>query len=716
MPTMFRDRAILIPLLIALAGPALPATAAAQDQPPLEERPCVAAAPDEPTDEDEGDEADDTPSDCRILVTGSGGGGGAGGPVSFEWNGPGRLDYGIYDHGCLDYGDEFRELVSNNKGLIGSVPPQSMSWSETLEGLRTLFSSDPKFRTGLKTGADLAAEKHDAGVGVAATFALGEPEAALAQLYAAVEKSPDDAGTLFNFAAALSINRLPNESLAAIAHIRSLGKLPTLPLGVNADAALDYQEGYAQMLRGDLAAAKSGFQKAMGQEPFINEAAHGLALIQAHEGNAAQGKRTYLGGMWRFKPKYLIACGGSTDEDVRPPVDDMFDTSMGVEGKLVEFWHPDKAGDLKPFFEMVGALATERLALAEPLKQRMIAMGDNPRFAGGTKDPYDAWAAKMSQLIASLDEIEPFVLQKQDEVERAMKAAQRVSGENQAFVLQRVVELAMQPGNHCPTYRSLISQGIQGVQPHAVRVMDAQREFVRVWYKIATGLNSNIGDPEWFEYNDVSLRAEIESMNAGMLAMMMGYYAFPADLVQECPEEFVEVPYGQQATPEGDPCKEMFGNLKFKQSVGMPEGMPGPKFTAEVSCDSIKGEAEFNLLEGNAGIFGTSMGFHGSAEFKKGGDFMLFAGPRIDASAGGAGLGLEGGIKTGAFIKGNRGGLEDLGGRIELEGKGSALTGSAALKDEMDFGLLSTEKPVSRGPPVRTPPPAPTPKQYRPPQ
>ena len=139
------------------------------------------------------------------------------------------------------------------------------------------------------------------------------------------------------------------------------------------------------------------------------------------------------------------------------------------------------------------------------------------------------------------------------------------------------------------------------------------------------------------------------------------------------------MPYGG-GHAGGRPCKEIFGGLKVKQSVGMPEGLPGPKFTAEVSCDSIKAEAEFNLLEGNAGIFGTSMGFHGSAEFEKGGDFMLFAGPRMEAGGSGGGLGLEGGIKTGAFIKGNRGGLEDLGGRIELEGKASGLSGSAALQ------------------------------------
>ena len=96
---------------------------------------------------------------------------------------------------------------------------------------------------------------------------------------------------------------------------------------------------------------------------------------------------------------------------------------------------------------------------------------------------------------------------------------------------------------------------------------------------------------------------------------------------------------------------------------------------------------------------------------------MLFAGPRMEAGGGGsAGLGHGRRHQRPAPSSRARSGLEDLGGRIELEGKGSGLSGSAAFKDEMDFGLLSTEKPVSRGPPVRTPPPSPTPKPYRPPQ
>ena len=56
-----------------------------------------------------------------------------------------------------------------------------------------------------------------------------------------------------------------------------------------------------------------------------------------------------------------------------------------VDVELVDFWHPDKATDLGPFFKMVGALGKSRLDLAEPLKQRMSAMSNNAKFAGGTE-------------------------------------------------------------------------------------------------------------------------------------------------------------------------------------------------------------------------------------------------------------------------------------------------------------------------------------------
>lgn len=666
--------------LVAAASIALPtpAHAAIQQEPPASDEP----PPEEPDcDPDDPDDPDCEPPAIRII--GAGGGGGSGSGVTFDWNGPGRLDYGIYDHGCKNIPDELGRLIRANQPLIASVMPQALQWDGALAAVRARIAAEPAMRAAYEAARDLD-PKADMPLDLAAT------DVSLAQLFASVEKSPDNPMRLFNLAGALSREGMANEALAITARIRALGKLPDMPLDINDAAALDYQEGYAEMLRGNLAAAKSRFGSVIGQEPFLNSAAHSLALIQSHEGAGTAARATYQAGMWRFKPKYLVACGGSVD-DVRPPVDDMFDTSMGVEPRLVEFWHPDKATDLEPFYKQMGALAQSRMAIVEPLRQRMIAMGDNARFAGGTGDPYDDWAEKLTQLISGLDEDEPYVLQAQDALESARRVAGRIAGENQVFVLERVVQLAMQPGNHCPTYRSLISNGIQGVLPHAERLEAAFREYARVWYKMATGLTSNIGDPEWFEYNDVALRAELESMNLGMLVEIMGLYGFPADLVKECPEEFVDM-FAAQVPPAepADPCTELFGNMTLKHTIAMPKGAPGPKFDVEVGCKEIKVDGEFNMVNVSHGPLGLQMGARTSASFKRGQGFDMFLGVGADAKA----FGRSGSAQAGAFVSGDANGLTDLGGRTKL----NRVDGT---KESMDFGLMAKPTAAPRGPPIR---------------
>ncbi|MEX1994768.1 MAG: hypothetical protein WD929_08900 [Steroidobacteraceae bacterium] len=666
-------------VLAALAVFALPVhadPAFQQDPPPSDEPPEEAACdPDDPDD-----------PDCVSLINiiGSGGSGAGGSAIGFNWSGPGRMDFGIYDHGCMNYADEFRRLVNLNQGLIGSVQPQSVSWDQALASMRARLD-EPLVRAAYDAARN-ADDKSEI------PLVLSDPDVSLAQLFAAVEKAPDHPTRLFNFAGALSRDGMPNEALAVLARIRELGKLPAPTLDVNASAAMDYQEGYAEMLRGNLAVAKAKFQSTIGREPFLNAASHNLALIQAQEGSAAA-PITYRNGMWRFKPKYLVLCGGRDSEDVRPPVDDMFDTSMGKDVKLVEFWHPEIATELGPFFEQMGAISESRIAILEPLKERMIALSYNSRFAGRTDDPYDAWANKMSQLIEDLDENEPYVLQAQERLDAAIAMASRVAGQNQRDVLQRIIALAVTPGNHCPTYRSLISQGIQGVRPHAERVAAESREYARIWYKMATGLLSNIGDPEWFESVDVGLRAGIEGMNLGLIAETMLWYAFPADVVVECPEEFVEM-FAQQVppAPPADACTTFLGNQTLNHTVGMPNGVPGPKFDVSIGCKEIKVDGKFNLVNVSApgGLASFEMGARTAMSFKKGEGFDLYAGVGADAKI----LGHSGNARAGVFVSGDANGLTDTGGRVKL----NRVDGT---KETMDFGLMPKPTTVKRGPQIR---------------
>jgi tetratricopeptide (TPR) repeat protein len=640
----------------------------------------------------------DPKKDVKIEIEGTGGGSGSGG-ATFDWDGPDEVSYGIYDHSCLRWVKEFEHLVRAGDSLIGAVAPAAKTWQATLVGARAVLgdAGAKATYTGVKSFA--SATRPDLfSAGAATSLMIGNPKATLAQLLAGIEAAPDDPDLLFNFAAALAMQKMPNESLAAIERLRSLGKLPVLAYGVNTEAALAYLVGYDEMLRGRLVEAKTNFNAAIARGPFLYEAKRALALVQAHEGNSGAAKNTYLDGLWRFKPKQLVYCSDNHDE-VRPPVDDMFDTSKGVEGRLVNFWLPDKASDLGPWGKMVGGLATERLALAEPLKQRMIEASNNPKFAN-TDTPYNAWANKMTDLIDSLENIEPYVLAARDRSDRAIEQAQQVAGRNQADVIERVQQLALMPGEHCLVYRSLISQGIRGVVPYAERYEAAQREYARIWFKIATGLNARIGDAEWRERNDLSLRAELESMNAGMLAQISLWFSFPADIANDCPEPPPTGGdmLGQPTAGAGSPCDQLLGGLKFSNSFVVPGREDGgPKISYEVGCDRIKADIKYDLLAGKAGDFGTALGGFASIDVGRNGDYTVFAGARAEANA----PGVKGGIKSGLYLQGDNGGVTGVGGRVTLDGSLGYGKLSKSAGDDMKFNLLPEPPAATRGPALR---------------
>ena len=59
--------------------------------------------------------------------------------MSFNWNGPTKAAYGIYDHGCLAWEDEFNELVSNGRSLVGGLTPSAKTWQATLATARNVL-------------------------------------------------------------------------------------------------------------------------------------------------------------------------------------------------------------------------------------------------------------------------------------------------------------------------------------------------------------------------------------------------------------------------------------------------------------------------------------------------------------------------------------------------------------------------------------------------
>jgi tetratricopeptide (TPR) repeat protein len=627
-----------------------------------------------------------------------GGPGGGSGPVDFDWDGPGRTDFGIYDHNCLHYEDELRSLVGAGTPFIGSVQPAAADWSSALARVRALLE-DPEARRAYEAAGQFASPQSPDHytAGAVASLLNGDPVAALAQLYAGVEKSPDNPDLLFNFAGTLAQAGFANESLAVIARLESGGAGLEMAAGANPDAAVSYLKGFNEMLLGRLDEAAAHFGNAKRLDPFINEAGQALALVQAHQGSGGQARITYRDSLWRFKPKMLVYCGASAQgeetEEARPPVDDMFDTSMGTPGELVRFQHPNSINDLERFHEEMTNRAKEHLQRQQPWNARVERLG--PGLPPHDASPEAAHADKMSLLIGTLDEEEPYVVWLREQDWAAADAAGVASGNAKAGILRKANETVM-AGRHitCGDWRSWVNTAIAETGPLAKQAELAQRRHARDWYRIATGLNAKIGHPEWHEWQGLQLRAELEGTNAQMLLYMSQLYGF--FYVRDCQDpEDVTGEFGGPPVDAGSPCSQLFGDLSVSHSMEIPGG---PKFGFDIGCDKIKVEVEGDLLKGGSHGFGTALGGFASLEVTRKGDYSIFAGARGEAS----GPGMGGGVKSGLYLEGGPEGVREMGGRVNMSAKAGFGQLAQSAGDDMKFNILPSTPKASRGPALKS--------------
>ncbi|HEY7739557.1 MAG TPA: hypothetical protein VIB01_02975 [Steroidobacteraceae bacterium] len=638
------------------------------------------------------------PEEGTVSVIPGGPGGGSG-PVDFDWDGPGRADFGIYDHNCLRYEDEFRSFVGAGAPFIGSVQPAATDWPSALARVRAMLD-DPQARKAYEAAGQFASPQlpDHYTAGAVASLLNGDPVAALAQLYAGVEKSPDNPDLLFNFAGTLAQAGFANESLAVIARLESRGAVLEMAAGANPDAAVSYLKGFNEMLLGRLGEAATHFGNAKQLDPFLNEAGQALALVQAHQGSGSQAKITYRDSLWRFKPKMLVYCGasarGEETDEVRPPVDDMFDTSMGTPGELVRFQHPNSINDLERFHEEMTSRAQERLQLQKPWNARVEQLG--PSLALHVDlDPEAAHADKMSLLIGTLDEEEPYVVWLREQEWAAAQAAGAASGEAKSGILRKSTQ-AIMAGSRitCADWKNWVNRAIAETGPAARQAELALRRFVRDWYRIATGLNAKIGHPEWHEWQSLQLRAEVENFNAQMLLFMSQLYGFT--YVKDChdPEDLAGE-FGGPPAEAGSPCSALFGDLSVSHSMEIPGG---PKFGFDIGCEKIKVEVEGDLLKGGSHGFGTALGGFASLEVTRSGDYSIFAGARGEAS----GPGMGGGVKSGFYLEGGPAGVKEMGGRVNMSAKAGFGQLAQSAGDDMKFNILPSTPKASRGPALKS--------------
>ena len=640
-----------------------------------------------------------------VAVTG--GGPGSAGPDpgdAFDWNGPDVFRYGVYDHGCLEPEDEYGELRRTADGFVGSVHPRPVTYATTMETLRKLLRNE-NARAQYDAANAFASKEHPKlfTAGAVTRVMQGDPAGAIAHLLAGIDAAPDDPDVLFNLASVLGEIGMPNESLAVLARLKETGRAPAMAMGLKAGAAVSYLEGYDDMLLGNLAAAKAKLQTTIGNQPLLNEARRVLSLIQAHEGAAAEGKKTYIGGMWRFDPGTPVRCGENLDKARRPTVDKMFDTSRGKPGRLVEFRHPRGADDLPGFFERMGAFEVQYASEAKAQSARLMRLGDVlHKSQGSDPTPYEAWADGMSTLIASLEEDEPLILKLQADTDASEKDAQAATQRAAKKVKMKMNELVLSGKKDlCPDQRAATTQGMAEIRPYLVHWETMQRRYAKSWYKMTTGLNAHIGDPKWHDVNDASLRIDLAGYSVTLLQEMTLAYSSVNLLTADC---LADSPKGDGTfvPPEAGPtCPDGGANLSFKYAFELPHPPgthAGPKLGVQVDCEKVSVDIEYDFIGADGALAEFGLGTFGQVEMYRKGDWSLFAGAKVSGSVGGSG----GSLKDGIWIKGSADGtIGEVGGKIAAETTMRTPEFSVnSPADEMVFNLLPEPPKPKRGPAI----------------
>ena len=640
----------------------------------------------------------------------SGGTGISGGPSSgpdagdsFDWDGPDRMEYGIYDHDCRQLNEEYDELVDSNKQLVGSIKPRAVTYEAALNAAR-LVLKNPEAKTQFDFAEKYGTKENPKVYLATATTMLldGDAFGALAQILAGVDAAPTNPTLQFNLASLLAEINMPNESLAVLKHMEATAKKPEMAAGLQPGATMDYLNGYNQMLLGKVSEASAKFKSVIAAEPFLNEASHCLALITAKQGG--NGKAVLQKGLFRFPVKKTVFCVQGETDSQRPSVDSMFDCSKGVPGVLSDFRQPNGIDNYKAFVKVIMRLTDD---LRKELEARKAAVTANPSPYGPT--PFDKWAEKMFDLMQGLDEREPVFLKLQKDIEDSRNDFHKAADIHYARLIQRTNELALDPTPHkCPMFRDAAAQALNAMRPYVVHLELMHRRYAKTSYRILTGLLARFPKGKWRDAAEAYTRSWLTELDVQMvLDVWQCYGPINAGIAGIIHEECLadgNGTYNLPSQPNLVPCPPGLKDAGFKYSLGLPDNGTslGPKVGAKVGCSGITFEVEFPLVKAKApsGLIEYGAGGFAQVEMEWGGSWTVFAGAKGSISIGPAGV-TE---KSGIYVKGKVGeGATEMGGRVQFDAQGKAGDYTISNKmDKMDFTIIPAPTPPKLGPGLKS--------------
>jgi tetratricopeptide (TPR) repeat protein len=679
--------------------------------------------------------AQDPPPPPVVTGTGAGGGGGAGsggpgggssgggsggsgggsggydGYADIDWDGPDDLPVTTLAFEPFDAEGTIDLFRTVTRGIASGVGARQITYNDAITDIAIEMErrSSTATITALKDMGNEADGADRLGTLAALSAVGGKLEQALAATLAQHWRTPRNPNVLFNLANLLLQRRMPNHALAMIEQLKKTGGKLGMLFGHNPDAAVDYVQGYANLMIGRLQESVMLLSRSFAADKTLTDASYALAVAQDALGGDP--RKALLQGLLRPYYGPLMYCGDHYDVDplesdeedtIAPPVDKLFDLSQGTDGVLPTLVHPSSGPRL---VAMVEEFAQKQQAImdeviqhrkkADQIHESLIARLGQPG-PDATDVTDEAITSMLDEANVCLKPLQRMRLERNralEEMEEAVQAQVKSMQGDYVSLLSVVDEPAK------AIHRNMITKALGGRRAAIQQYDRAVRVHFKSWNKYATGLAGRIVDSEWREYaNEViaaQAAAQWSSLYAGVISSYVSGVAPGKELY--APDNGQPVTAAVAATQLWR-CSKQDQKTTIESKVisvkasdwGAKAPIPDLGVTLKANCDKLTLEADAKVSASLGKLGSVGIGGFVETSVNRVGDITLFGGPKVSAEAGAGPVAVSSSVKDGVYVTFDDEGIKEIGTRISASGAGAQGSGKLTGKlGETDFVIWS---------------------------
>lgn len=474
-------------------------------------------------------------------------------PPMPEWVSPASSIRTSADLDELHVEDAYQSFIANNAELLGTAPARRVSNATAMATVARLIGVDKNAAYLAELAGHPAVQDKASLLNNATSHALlGQPAEALAALWIANERWPNDGDVLFNMASLLATKGFASESQAILDEVRAHGLAPAIGMGIGPTAAIDHVRGYNLMQMGDYREAIAVLTPVVEAEPYLAESSLTLALLMAKLDE--DGKPMFLKGYYRRpvkraaeKSESARAESAETSETTEAADDEVVeiedgvvglpaiqfvDISKGRPGRIGSSYMPANNDDAILFADRYADLSLKVTADFEAMDKRRKVLDQAWRSrtpAGPRLEYYEAVLRVWSEANARVPQMRRFIQDSDKQLQDLDETQDRVTEKFMPDLQDIIRQFQKKPAHAaCPSILGLVESSHATIRADAQGVDQALRHQFSLWHQYATALGQMVEDTAFRSYLQAEIRFAREVYYQQLLANSIGAIPFVA--------------------------------------------------------------------------------------------------------------------------------------------------------------------------------------------